>query len=84
MIGQVFNNTDQGRVYKIVNFLTPGARELLLGRVYIGDILKCIISLILLYFWARFRQTKCLIMMTKKGSAKIVNFMTPWVEVLMF
>ena len=29
-----------------------------------------------LYSGARFKQTKCVVMMTKKGSTKIVNFMT--------
>ena len=31
---------------------------------------------------AWFRQTKYIVMMTKEGSTQIVNFMTPWAEVL--
>ena len=37
---------------------------------------------ILLYFGAWFRQTKYKVMMTKEGSTKFVNFMTPWAGVL--
>ena len=32
---------------------------------------------LLLNSGAWFRQTKCIVMMTKEGSTKIVNFMTP-------
>ena len=32
---------------------------------------------LLLYSGAWFRQTKCIVMITKVGSTKIVNFMTP-------
>ena len=32
---------------------------------------------LLLYSGARYRQTKCIVMMTKGVSTKIVNFMTP-------
>ena len=39
---------------------------------------------LLLYSETWFKQTKCVVMMTKEGSTKIVNFMTPgaWVLVL--
>ena len=37
---------------------------------------------LLLYSGAWFRQTKCIVMMTKEGSTKIVNFMTPGAGVL--
>ena len=37
---------------------------------------------LLLYSGARFRQTKCIVMMTREGSTKIVNFMTPGAGVL--
>ena len=37
----------------------------------------------LLYSQALIRQTKYVVMMTKEGSTKIVNFMTPRVVVLM-
>ena len=38
---------------------------------------------LLLYSGAWFRQTKCIVMMTKEGSTKIVNFMNPGAGVLM-
>ena len=38
---------------------------------------------LLLYSQALIRQTKYVVMMTKEGSTKIVNFMTPGVGVLM-
>ena len=38
---------------------------------------------LLFYSVAWFRQTKCIVMMTKEGSSKIVNFMTPGAGVLM-
>ena len=31
----------------------------------------------LLYYGAWFRQTKCIVIMTKEGFTKIVNFMNP-------
>ena len=37
----------------------------------------------LLYSGAWFRQTKYIVVMTKEGSTKIVNFNTPMAEVLM-
>ena len=37
---------------------------------------------LLLYSGAWFRQTKCIVIMTKEGSTKIVNFMTPGAGVL--
>ena len=37
---------------------------------------------LLLYSRAWFRQTKCIVIMIKKGSTKIVNFMTPGARVL--
>ena len=37
---------------------------------------------LLLYFQALIRQTKYVVMMTKEGSTKIVNFMTPGTGVL--
>ena len=30
-----------------------------------------------LYAWAWIRKTKCIVMMTREGSTKIVNFVTP-------
>ena len=37
---------------------------------------------LLLYYQALIRQTKYVVMMTKEGSTKIVNFMTPGAGVL--
>ena len=37
---------------------------------------------LILYFQAFLRQTKYIVMMTKEGSTKIVNFMTPGLGVL--
>ena len=36
----------------------------------------------LLYPWAYTRQTEYIVKMTKEASTKIVNFITPWAEVL--
>ena len=70
---------------KIVNFMTCGAGVLVLGRGYISHIVKLhyFFKNILLYSKALIRQTKYLVMMTKEGSTKIVNFMTPMAQVLM-
>ena len=38
---------------------------------------------LLLYSGAWFRQTKCIVMMTKEGSTKIITFMNPGAGVLM-
>ena len=42
---QVCSNDDQGRVYQNVNFMTPEAGVLVLGRGHISRIVKCIIYL---------------------------------------
>ena len=64
---------------KIVNFMTPGAGVLVLGRGHISLIVKMhyFFKNLLLYFQAQIRQTKNIVMMTKERSNKIVNFMTP-------
>ena len=74
---------------KIVNFMTYGARVLVLGRNPISNIMKmhhslkdlstfrednCNCKNLLLYSQAEIRQTKYIVMMTKEGSTKIVNF----------
>ena len=63
---------------KIVNFITPGAGDLVLGRDHINHRVK------MHYFFnnhlysrALIRQTKYVVMMTKEGYTKIVNLMTP-------
>ena len=69
---------------KIVNFMTPGAGVLVLGRGHIRHIVKMhyFFKNLLLYSQALTRQTKYTAMMTKEGSTKIVNFMTPGAGVL--
>ena len=68
---------------KIVNFMTPGAGVLALGRGHISHIMT------IHYFFknllssqAYIRKTKYIVIMTKVGSTKIVNFMTPGSGVL--
>ena len=69
---------------KIVNFMTPGAGFLLLGRGHISYIVKMyyVLKNLLLFSKAYNRQRKYIVMMTKKGSTKIVNFITPGARVL--
>ena len=54
---------------KIVNFMTPGAGVLVLGRGHISHIMKMhyFFKNLLLYFQV-IQTTKCLVMMTKEGS----------------
>ena len=74
--------TKEGSI-KIVNFMTPGAGVLVLGRGHISHIMKCIISLKTSFLLPGIDQkTKYLVMMTKEGSTYIVNFMTPGAGVL--
>ena len=70
---------------KIVNIMTPRAGVLVLWRGHISHLVKMgyFFQNLLLYSQALIRQTKYIIMMTKEGSTKIVNFNTPMAEVLM-
>ena len=70
---------------KIVNFMTPGVGILVLGRGHISHRVKMhyFFKNLLLYSQAQIRQTKYIVVMTKEGSNKIVNFMTPEAGVLM-
>ena len=70
---------------KIINSMTPGAEVLVLGHGHISHIVKMhfFFKNVLLYSQAWIRQTKYVIMMTKEGSTKIVDFMTPRAGVLM-
>ena len=68
---------------KIKNVMTPGVGVLVLRCGHISYIVK--INYFyenLLYPGAWFRQTKCVVMMTREGSTNIVNIMTPEVGVL--
>ena len=64
---------------KIVNFMTPRTGVLVLGRGQISHIVKNALFLknLILYSQAQNRQTKYIVMMTKEGSSKIVDFITP-------
>ena len=63
--------------FKIVNFMTPGAGVLVLGHGHISHIVKLhyFFKNLLLYSQALIRQTKYVLMMTKEGATKIVNFL---------
>ena len=65
---------------KIVNYVTPGAGIHVLGRGHINHIVKNL--LLFSQLKIEIRQTKCVVMMTKEGFTKIVNFMTPGAGVL--
>ena len=70
---------------KIVTFMPPRAGVLALGCCHIGHIVKIhnFFLNLLLYSGSQIKQTKYIVMMTKEGSTKIVNFMTPGAGVLM-
>ena len=61
---------------KIMNFMTPGAEVLVLGRGHISHIVKLhyFFNNLLLYSQALIKQTKYIVMMTNEGCTKIVNF----------
>ena len=63
---------------KIVTFMTPGSEVLVLGCSHISHIVKMhYFFKNRQYFQTWIRQTNHIIMMTKKGSTKIVTFMIP-------
>ena len=63
---------------KIITFMTPVARILVLGFGHISHIMKMhYFFRKLLYSQAEIRQNKYKVMMTKEGPTNIVNFMTP-------
>ena len=69
---------------KIVYFMTPRAGVHVLGRGHISHLVKMhyFFKNLLFNSQALIRQTKYVVMMTKEGSTKIVNFMTPGAGVL--
>ena len=69
---------------KIVNFICPGPWVLVLGCGHISHMVKMhyFLKNLLLYSQAQIRQTKYIVIMTKKGSTKIVTLMTPGAGVL--
>ena len=64
---------------KIVTFMTPRAEVLVLGCGHISHIVKMhyFFKSLLIYSHAYIRKTKFIVLMTKEGSTKIVNYMTP-------
>ena len=58
---------------KIINFMTPRARVLVLGCSHMSHIVKVyyFFKNLLLYSQAYIRQTKYIVMMTKEGSNKL-------------
>ena len=69
---------------KIVNFMTPGAGILVQERGHRSHIVNMhfFFKNLLLYSQTLISQTKYVVMMTKEGSTKIVNFMTPRAGIL--
>ena len=67
---------------KIVNFMTTGQGFLCQGVASHIVKMHYFFKNLLLYSQAQIRQTKYIVMMTKEGSTKLVNFMTPGAEVL--
>ena len=68
---------------KIVNFMTPGGGVLVLRCGHISDIVKMnYFCENLLFSLTQIRQFEGIVMMSKEGSAKIVNFMTPRAGIL--
>ena len=72
------------RSTKIVNFMTPEAGVLVQERGHISHIVKMhyFFKNLSLYSQACIRQIKYKVMMTKEGSIKFVNLMTPRAGVL--
>ena len=67
-----------GESTKIVNFMTPGAGVLVLEPGQISHILKCIISIMSFSLLPGIdKKNKYIVLMTKEGFTKIINFMTP-------
>ena len=63
------------RWQEIVNFMTPTPRG---GNLGVKNLkLMYFFKTFLLYSGAWFILTKCIVMMIKEGSTKVVNFMTP-------
>ena len=72
----MYSNDDKRRVYQNCKFHDPR------GRGSSARAWPCKSYYENLYSQALIRQTKYIVMMTKEGSTKIVNFMTPGAGVL--
>ena len=70
---------------KIINFMTPGAGVFVPWCGHISHIVKMhyFFKYLLLYSQAKIKQTKYIVLMTKEGFTKIINFVTPEAGVLM-
>ena len=80
----VYSNDNQGinrRFYKNLNiiFVTPGAGVLVLACSYLVK-MQCFFYSLL---GGRGQTNNYIVMMTKEGSTTNVNFMIPWIGVLM-
>ena len=75
------NRQEYLRRQEIRNFMNPTPRE---GNLVLKNVkfTYCFENL-LIYSVTWFRQTNCIVMMTKEGSSKIINFMTPGAGVLL-
>ena len=68
------------RRHEVVNFMAPSQRG---GNFRVKSVkLMYFFENLLLYSRAWFIQTKCIVIMNKEVSNKIVNSMTPWTGVL--
>ena len=69
---------------KIVNCMTPGVGVLVLRQCRTSHTVKMhyFFKNLLFSSQAQIRQNECIVMMTKEGSIKILNFMTFWAGVL--
>ena len=68
----------------IVNFMTRRAGVLVLGRGHKNHIVNMHFFSFRsppIYSQTKIRQTRYIVMLTKEGSTKIVNSMTPWARV---
>ena len=71
---------------KIVKFMTPGAGVLVLWRGHVSHKVKMhyFFKNLLLYSGACSRQNKCIVIITKEGSTKIVNVMISGAGAIVF
>ena len=67
---------------QIVNLMTPGVLWLGCGHISHRVKMHYFFKNLLFNSQALIRQTKYVVMMTKEGSTKIINFITPGVGVL--
>ena len=73
--------TEEGST-KIVNFITPEVGVLVLRCGHMLVKIHYFFKNLLLYSKAHIRQTEGKVMMSKEGSTKIINFITPRTGIL--